>query len=64
MPRKGGVPRPKSAPPPRVFTLDDLCRDFRCTERERIELRVHLHLYRARKAMQELATHDALAVLR
>ena len=59
------MPKHKGPPfPPRPTTFDQLCEDFRCTARERLELKVRLHMFRAEKAMRELARFEALAVLR
>ena len=59
------MPRHRPPPfPPRPTTFEQLCADFRCTAREILELKVRLHMFRAEKAMRELARHDALSMLR
>lgn len=47
-----------------VWTLEELFRDFRCTEREKLELRMVLHRYRYERALRELARYDMTSMLR
>ena len=59
------MPRNRPPPfPPLPTTFDQFCEDFRCTARERLQLKVRLHMFRAENAMRELAKHDALSMLR